>query len=285
MDIFSWERVEDQLTSTDNSITTMFRSIKNIATEIRSEITPSTPSDHTDNGSRARRFLSSNGQSSSNSNSYRNSSEGYDTESSEGRRHHFRRSKNKAIGEVDGRTEDDTVVHRALMKYYREQGLPIPDFLGGRQLAVNGAPLGASSSATVPTAEIPRSAPAPAPAPVTTQPRSTSVPPRAGGSRFAQSSRSPQPRQAPTMPQEQRDTSQFQIPARSRASLDMRHSGSGSGRIGGESEGRPQVRRAATEEPSHGQQQHHGSRFQSRFGGGASAGGSISGGSRFGRRV
>ena len=99
----------------------MFKGIRNIASEIRSEIS----SDHSlqslsqsPSTSRTRRFRTSlDGGSSNNGNTEKV--------------HHFRKYKNKTEIEQDGNTEDDTVVNRALIKFYKQQGKQLPSFLMG----------------------------------------------------------------------------------------------------------------------------------------------------------
>ena len=99
----------------------MFKGIRNIASEIRSEIS----SDHSSQSlsqspstSRTRRFRTSlDGGSSNNGNTEKV--------------HHFRKYKNKTEIEQDGNTEDDTVVNRALIKFYKQQGKQLPSFLMG----------------------------------------------------------------------------------------------------------------------------------------------------------
>jgi hypothetical protein len=98
----------------------MFKGIKNIASEIRSEVSGETSGQsnylnhshshsQSSSSSRTRRFLSSN-------------------RSSNGSSINFNK-KSKEYGELDGRTEEDTVVHKSLVKFFKDQGKDLPEYL------------------------------------------------------------------------------------------------------------------------------------------------------------
>lgn len=115
----------------------MFRGLKNIASDIRSEVTyteqtvyththsQSQSSTGSNSSSRTRRFIPNSLTKLSNGGSA-NGSSGHDSNG-----HGRRKPKQRVDEELDGRTEEDTVVHRALLKYFREQGKGLPQYLGG----------------------------------------------------------------------------------------------------------------------------------------------------------
>lgn len=86
----------------------MFKNLRNIASEIKGDHARSTPDDSVSSESKTRRFLSS-----------KSSSSGI----------HLRK-KHKEWEEIDGKTEDETVVHLALVKFFREHGKQQPSYLG-----------------------------------------------------------------------------------------------------------------------------------------------------------
>lgn len=104
----------------------MFRGIKNIASDIRSDVVDhdhvhihghgSGHSQSHSQSSRTRRFLASRNESSSTlSDSAKNK----------------RKGKVHDYEEIDGKVETDTIVSRALLKYFREQGSGIPNYMSG----------------------------------------------------------------------------------------------------------------------------------------------------------
>lgn len=95
----------------------MFKSIRGFTDEIRQEA-----SAH--HGSM--KFLSSNKSHKPDTVSSSNSSSRFNTGNSKTSRNN--KSKNKNV-EVDGKSENDTVVHKALLKFYKTNGLDLPSFL------------------------------------------------------------------------------------------------------------------------------------------------------------
>lgn len=132
----------------------MFRGLKNIASDIRSEVssteqtvyahTHSHSQSSTGSGSaRTKRFLL-NSLSKHSSNGTNGGANG------NGRG----KSKYRLDEELDGRTEDDTVVHRALVRYFREQGKAVPAYLGGSTVSRSAGPSASTSVST--TSHAPR---------------------------------------------------------------------------------------------------------------------------------
>ena len=131
----------------------MFRGLKNIASDIRSEVsyTEQTVYAHSHSHSHSH-SQSSTGSGSGSARTKRflpNSLSKHSSNGANGSSNGNGRGKSKYRDEeLDGRTEDDTVVHRALVRYFREQGKAVPAYLGGGSSSNVSRSAGPSASTT-----------------------------------------------------------------------------------------------------------------------------------------